>query len=289
MENGLTLLHDPAEGQLLILALMSGSGTNLEKILEKQKELEQQLGKDKAPYKVVGIFADTYDCRAIEIGTANNLPVRTIDIDKFYRARGRKDRRDDPDKTIRCEFDGKLVEATKDWGAKAAAYAGYMSLASPVLVNAYLGVNVHPGDLSVVDERIGKKAYIGGGHIPSKKAIKAGETQLRATTHLIERDLDQGRIFMLSAPLDVPFPEGFDMNNDDALTALAKECQNTLKVMGDWEIFPRTLQYIAEGKYARDNAGDLWFRGAKKFIPLAHGVEWIDDTYTHHCIRPRAD
>ncbi len=287
LENDLTLLHNPTEGQLLILALMSVSGTNLEKILENQKELEQQLGKGKAPYKVVGIFADTYDCRAIEIGTANNLPVRTIDIDKFYISRGWPDRKD-PDLILRPEFDRKLVEATKDWGAKVAAYAGYMSVASPVLVDAYIGVNVHPGDLSVIDKRTGKKIYIGGGHIPSKKAIKAGETQLRATTHMIERDLDQGRIFMLSAPLDVPFPEGFDVNNDEALTILAKECQNTLKVMGDWEIFPRTLQYIAEGRYARDCSGNLWFKTLKElgalrgFLPLTCGVEWTDKTYTRY-------
>lgn len=278
--NGLTLLHDPNEGQLLILALMSGGGTNLEKILEKQKELEQIHGKDKALYRIVGIFADTPDCRANEIRKANNLPVAIIDIDEFYRARGRKDRRDDPDKTIRCEFDERLIEATKGWGAKAAAYAGYMSVASPVLVDAYLGINVHPGDLTVIDERTGKKKYAGGGHVPSMKAIRAGETQVRGTTHLIEKELDGGRILMQSAALDIPFPENFDMNDEEALIALAKECQNTLKVMGDWEIFPRTLQYIAEGRYAQDANGNIFFRGNSSFIPAPKGIKFGDTSYS---------
>ncbi len=53
-----------------------------------------------------------------------------------------------------------------------------------------------------------------------------------------------------------------------AAAAVADDYQERLKRSGDWTIFPRTLQYIAEGRYAQDEEGNLFFDGN----PIPHGL-----------------
>lgn len=37
------------------------------------------------------------------------------------------------------------------------------------------------------------------------------------------------------------------------------EHQDRLKKIGDWVIFPKTLESIADGRYSQDEQGDLYF------------------------------
>jgi hypothetical protein len=41
----------------------------------------------------------------------------------------------------------------------------------------------------------------------------------------------------------------------------AADCQERLKVNGDWVIFPRVIRAIADGRYARDEFGNINFDG----------------------------
>jgi folate-dependent phosphoribosylglycinamide formyltransferase PurN len=254
-------LHDPLEGVLRVVGLMSGRGSNLQKILEWGEILRKERGK--ALYRVVAIFSDTFDSKASEIGKEFDIPVVIRDLKGFYARRGKSR----GDLKLREEFDRQTIEALSPFEASAAVYAGYMSIATQPLVDAYLGVNVHPADLSIEVE--GKRKYVGSHAV--RDAIAADETSLCSTTHLVESVVDGGRILMISPPLPVVREWSFDSKDHGtilAVAAAAQDYQERLKRAGDWIIFPRTLQYIAEGRYAQDEEGNLFFDGQ----PIPHGL-----------------
>jgi folate-dependent phosphoribosylglycinamide formyltransferase PurN len=256
-------LHDPAAGPLRLVGLMSGSGSNLRRILERRQALATERGR--APFEVVAIFSDSWNSRATELGREFDLPVVTRDIASFYAVRGRPRR----DLALRAEFDAATVAALRPFGATAAAYAGYMSVATAPLLEAFLGINVHPADLSI--ERDGRRRYTGDQAV--RDALVAGERELRSTTHIIEAVVDGGRLLAISPPVAVERPAGFDPADRGALRQLAAEHQERLKRGGDWVVFPRTLEWLAEGRIAADGAGALHFDGR----PIPRGVRLGDD------------
>lgn len=243
-----------------VVGLMSGSGTNLQKILEFQEQLRQEQGV--APYRVVAIFSDTAESKATVIGRAWDLPVITRDIDSFYKKRGAvKTVKTEEGRTLRTEFDLNTRAALQPYDARVAAYAGYMSAASGVLVNVYLGINVHPADLAILDAH-GERKYRGAHAV--RDAIHAGERELRSSTHIIAEEVDKGQILMVSAPLAIEFTPERSALVDHIVDAH----QTRLKELGDWKIFPQTLQELAEGRFAKDETGLLHFDGQ----PIPQGI-----------------
>lgn len=245
----LTKLHDPKNGQMQVAGLMSGSGSNIRKIIEYEKQLEREQGT--SPYHLAVIFSDSYNSNATEIGKDHDIPVITRDIKGFYSTRGKPRR----DLELRVEFDTETVKALAPFEATVAAYGGYMSIATAPLMEAFLGVNVHPADLSILEE--GKRKYTGSNAV--RDAILAGEEYLRSTTHLIEEEVDGGRILMVSKPHQVAKGENFDPNDKELVMKVADDNQNALKKIGDLVIFPRTLQFLADGRYLKNSKGVLFF------------------------------
>ena len=244
MAEKLTPLHDPGNGIMRIAGLMSGSGTNLRKIIENALH-----------YRVVVIFSDNIDSNALKIGKEYDLPVVVRDKKGFYKKRGKPLR----DMEVREEFDSETVKALSVYDCPVAAYAGYMSIASPVLVNAFLGVNVHPADLSIVNG-LGRRKYTGDHAVLD--ALVSGEREIRSSTHLITNQVDGGQILMISSPVLI--------NPDDLKTApnydTANRYQDKLKEIGDWVVFPRTLEDIACGRFSKDARGNLYY--GNEMIPF---------------------
>ena len=259
MTQHLKPLHDPKQGPLRVVGLMSGSGTNLRRILEHETRLEKERGE--SPFRVAVIFSDSSESKAVEIGRDYDLPVVIRDIRAFYQARGRKK----SDLSLRPDFDRDTVRALSSFEVSAAAYAGYMSVASPVLIQAFLGINVHPADLSI--EENGRRKYTGDHAVLD--AIRVGAKTVGSTTHLIEERVDYGRILIISPPVPVQIPAGADLANPETARQVAAENQNRLKEKGDWIIFPQTLEYLAEGRFAEDQQGLLYFDGK----PIPKGLK----------------
>jgi folate-dependent phosphoribosylglycinamide formyltransferase PurN len=250
--------HDPATGPLRVIALLSGSGSNLRRILEHRARLAADRGR--ATFDVVGLFSDAWDSRAAEIGREHDLPVLIRDIGAWYSRRGlpRKDL------DARREYDAETVRLLAPFEARAAAYAGYMSVATRPLVEAFLGINVHPADLSI--ETGGRRRFVGAHAV--RDAIRAGETALRSTTHLVEAEVDGGRLLAVSPPTAVTIPAGADPPDRETLRRISAEHQERLKEGGDWVVFPRTLEWLADGRFAQDESGRLHFDGR----PVPAGV-----------------
>lgn len=251
-------LHDPESGIMRVAGLMSGSGTNLRRIIENEERLARECGE--SPYRVVVIFSDCFDSKAVEIGKDYDIPVVTRDINAFYKRRGRPKK----DLSIRREFDNETVRALSSFNIKVAAYAGYMSIATPPLIKAFLGINVHPADLSVKID--GRRKYTGDHAVLD--AIREGERDISSSTHIIEEEVDQGRILMISRPMKVIISDGTDVEDSNAMIKVVDENQERLKEFGDWIIFPKTIEFIAAGRYSVDESGNLYFDNK----PIPEGV-----------------
>ena len=97
----------------------------------------------------------------------------------------------------------------------------------------------------------------------SQLSLQAGEKELRSSTHIVTDDVDCGPILMVSEPLQVNYPISHDI-----IDRMADHYQDALKETGDWMIFPMTLEFIAKGRYARDERGNLYFDNQ----PIPQGV-----------------
>jgi folate-dependent phosphoribosylglycinamide formyltransferase PurN len=245
-------IHDPAQGPLRAVALMSGSGTNVRRILEHGERIKSEEGR--ALFEVAAIFSDCFDSKAAEIGRDFDLPVISHDLAGWLKKQGvsRKDlkRRED--------FDRENVELLRPFAARVAIYGGYMSIASPTLIRAFLGVNVHPADLSVRDAS-GKRRWTGAHAV--RDAIAAGEPTISASTHLVIEEVDAGPLLMVSKPLPVEIEKGADLADSEALKKAAAYNQERLKEAGDWVIFPKTIEAIARGWFQRDENGAIYYQG----------------------------
>ena len=253
----LTKLYNPEQGTMRVAGLISGSGSNLRKIIEHQRELQIEGG---SPYDVVVIFSDNHKSNALEIGKDHDIPVVTRDIRAFYKTRGKPRR----DLTVRTEYDSQTVQILSSFNVDVAAYAGYMSIATEPLINAFLGVNVHPADLSITEGD--KRKYTGDNAV--RDAILSGEKQIKSSTHIIENRVDYGRILMISQPISVSLPGDFDRDNGEQFNSVSDQHQDRLKESGDWIIFPKTLEHLARGRYSQDEQGNLFFDSS----PIPFGI-----------------
>jgi len=238
---------------------MSGSGTNVRKIIEHQINLEKEKGE--SSYEVVVIFTDNPEkSNARIISEEYGIPLEYNDIKEFYEGKNIKNME------LREDFDLKTLGLIGPYKPDVIALAGYAWIVTEPIVSSYIVVNVHPGDLSMKTNS-GKRKYVGLHHRPPMKAILAGEKNLYSSSHILTKKLDMGPILVISRPLKVELPYGISLKdlkkreNKQFLVRLSKEHQDRLKRSGDWEIFPLTLQWIAEGRFAIDQRKNVYFDG----------------------------
>ena len=258
------LLFDPKRKPMHVACFMSGSGTNVRRIIEHQKKLEEERGE--SPYEVVLIFTDNAESNAEKIAEEYGIQFVINDVKKFYGDRDFKDMK------IREEYDKKSLELIETHDIDVIALGGYALILTEPLLTNYLIVNVHPADLSVTEK--GKRKYVGLHDIPPRKAILSGEKSLHSSTHIVTKDVDQGEILLISKPLKVELPARITLEdlkkpeNEQLLKKIAKEHQNKLKEVGDWRIFPLTLEWIAEGRFGIDEKRNIYLDG--KIITKGH-------------------
>jgi phosphoribosylglycinamide formyltransferase-1 len=68
---------------------------------------------------------------------------------------------------------------------------------------------------------------------------------------------------MISKPLKVELPEPLEqlLKDRDRLLLVVEDHQKRLKEVGDWNIFPRTIEMIAEGRFAFDEQNRVYMDG----------------------------
>jgi folate-dependent phosphoribosylglycinamide formyltransferase PurN len=260
----LTNLFNPADKgrPMRVAAFMSGSGTNIIRLIEREKTLKAQ--RSASPFNTVFSFSDRSDGRSSgeKIAWENGIPYFSFDIRVFHRMRGIRRSAEGPaGMAARKEFDtvaGRLINA---FDVDIIALGGYMSYTT-------LGpcVNVHPADLSLVASD-GKRRYVGDHAVLD--AIVAGEKVLRSSTLWTDQGVDTGPLLMVSAPVkvDLPSPLNELITDRNRLQEVVDLHQQRLKEAGDWRIFPATVEMIADGRFSLDQSGNVYVDG----IPSPEG------------------
>ena len=234
-----------------IACFVSGSGTNYERIYERDKN------------KNYFVCSNTSYCAGVKKARANghsttvldsNLYfIRTLDSEKIPR---RGTERDSYDIEL-CT----LMEQEIGGSPDLICLAGYDLWISDWMVDKYYPriLNVHPGDTT--------RGYKGLGWIPSANAILAGENEIRSTVFFVDKGDDTGPVLVQSKPVPVSqtawekdifeirdfasktntinfkdFNIAAENQNKNLLAqrleAISRDLQNKLKEEGDWVIYP---------------------------------------------------
>lgn len=254
----LSPIFDPEKspGPMKVAAFMSGSGTNIIKLIEREKDL---INKNKIPsFRVVFIFSDRSDgkCNGERIAHKNGIPYFSYDIRAFHKIRGIKRTALTPEGlAARREFDNVPAGLIKAFDIDIIALGGYMSYTT---LNRC--VNVHPADLSISDNS-GQRKYVGDNAV--RDAILGGEKSLRASTLWTDQGVDTGPLLIVSESLDIKLTESLDQlkKNEKRLMEVVDQHQERLKEIGDWKIFPKTIEMIAEGRFAFDEQMNIYVDG----------------------------
>lgn len=158
---------------LKIAVLVSGSGTNLQAILD--------AAADGLPVQVVLVVSSRPDAYGIERARSAGVPVLVMNRDRYA----------DP-----AAADAEIAEAARAAGAAFIVMAGYMRKVTPVLLSAFPDavVNLHPALLP---------SFKGAHAI--QDAFDAGVKVTGVTVHFANEDYDKGPIIAQRA---VPVLEG---------------------------------------------------------------------------------
>lgn len=245
-----------------VAAFMSGKGTNIIKLIEYERSLREREGA--SPFEVAFIFSDRSDglCAGEEIARKNGLPYFSYDIRSFHRFRSLKRTVRSPDGlAARKEYDSVAKGLIEAFEVDVIALGGYMSY-----ITLDRCINVHPADLTV---RLadGRRKYVGDHAVYD--AIAAGETSLRASTLWTDAGVDEGPLLMVSEPLAVGLPDSLEVLCKDKrrFFEVVEEHQSRLKRVGDWKIFPRTIEMVARGRFALDEKNLVYVDG----LPVPEG------------------
>ncbi len=264
-------LYDPVKGPMRVAGLMSGSGTNVIKIIEHQHALAASR---KPPYEVVVIFTDNKKSNARDIAQTSYLPFECDDIRDFYAGLNAEKR----GMSLRPAYFERVTRALEPYKPDLIVLGGFMRILTEPLLSAYLGINVHPADLSVTEG--GKRKYAGGKAVLDQ--ILAGEQQLRSSVHIVREKADDGEILVVSDALDVDIERAAEelycegrlsigmntiglnylrkLQHRKTAQMIANKHQGWLKEAGDWVVLPKAVEGIADGRFALCG-NDVYFDG----------------------------
>ena len=247
---------EKAHRPMRVAAFMSGSGTNIMKLIEREKRLKSREGS--SPFEVIFILSDRSDgaCAGEKIALENAIPYFSYDIRTFHQIRSLTRNVNTPEGLeARKEYDRVAKRLVETFNIDVIALGGYMSYTT---LNRC--VNVHPADLSVCLSN-GRRKYVGDNAVYD--AISAGENILRASTLWTDEGVDTGPLLMVSEPLPVELPDPLESLIKDKAKFLevVDEHQERLKVVGDWKIFPLTIEMISRGRFALDEKKRVYVDG----------------------------
>ncbi len=240
-----------------VAAFMSGSGTNIIKLIERQKALKDEEGL--SPFEVIFIFSDRSDgrCTGEKIAFQSGIPYFSYDIRRFHQMRFVKRTVLTPEGlAARKAYDRVPETLVRAFEIDVIALGGYMSYTTLSRC-----VNVHPADLSLRSSG-GQRTYVGDHAVYD--AVMAGEKTLRASTLWTDEGVDSGPLLMVSEPISVKLPdtpENLARHDHLDLLRMVEQHQESLKEKGDWKIFPRTIEMIARGRFGFDEDHRVYVDG----------------------------
>jgi folate-dependent phosphoribosylglycinamide formyltransferase PurN len=272
------LIYDPSKSgkKMTIVCFISGSGTNYREIVKRN------------PNHNYLVFTNRPDCSGVAIAKENKHEVITLSHVPYLREIRKKYGpgnvpRNCPER-IRYEQElCGLIETKLGNQPDLICLAGFDQLNTDWMIDRYSPrmINVHPGDTT--------KDYVGLHWIAQAMAILAGETELRSTLFIVDKNMDKGPVIVQSRPLNIiqalreleakgqqglleglkrikqfaidnhikayeVFREKADEEMINNTKFVCTSLMDVLKIKGDWEIYPFAVHdLIARGRVAIDN------------------------------------
>jgi phosphoribosylglycinamide formyltransferase-1 len=151
----------PATERLPVVVLISGSGTNLQAIIEAA-----------LPIEIRAVISNRAEAPGLERARRAGIPALYLDPKRY------------PD---RAAYDAALRELIDQQGAKLVVLAGFMRILGEAFVRHYEGrlVNVHP---SLLPKFRGLDTHA--------RCLAAGECEHGTTVHFVSPDLDAGPVII---------------------------------------------------------------------------------------------
>ncbi len=258
-----------------VAIFISGSGTNAEKILD------YWCNYDTDCYDIKLIFTDRPNTsNAKKLSVKFNIRLIENDIKAYYTKQGcnRVTIGTPEGKKIREEWTNGIREQLKPFAIDFALFAGFIPLTN--LTADFPCLNVHPGDLTYLKNS--KRHLIGLHTIPIERAILEGLKYLRSSVIIAmpyfesEDAMDNGPILGVSEKVTIDFmgkelselkkvyknrptvrPKG---GYQDSLEQIAVVNQESLKINGDWIVFPHVVSDFAKGKYGHDEKENQYYK-----------------------------
>jgi folate-dependent phosphoribosylglycinamide formyltransferase PurN len=264
---------DSPERRIRTAILLSGGGSNAEALLRYEKEHAL------CPYETVLIFTDAPESSKAEaLADEYGLPFAYNDLRKFYASRGEESiSLDSPRRRqLRDEWSEEIWSELQRNGIELVLLAGFIPLTN--LAAKVPCLNVHPGDLTVVDEQ-NRRILAGLHYLPVERAILDGHKSLRSSVIIVQpyeengkKDMDSGPVIGISRAVEINL-EGETISTlsavkdsrnhapyNDRLRSIAHNNIESLKISGDHVVFPRAAADFAAGFFAADESGSLFYR-----------------------------
>ena len=194
--------------KIRIAVLVSGNGTNLQALINAQKNKVIKNG------KIELVISNNSNAFALKRAEKSKIPFEIISKKECNKIE---------------EFEKKLKEILKSYKIELIVLAGFMSVLSKNFVKDYPKriINIHP---SLIPSFCGKNFY---GIKVHEEAIKRGVKITGATTHFVNEIIDGGAIIMQKA-VKV-------LDNDTA-----EKLQKRVMESAEWIILPKTVEKVCK-------------------------------------------
>lgn len=194
--------------KIRIAVLVSGNGTNLQALINAQKNKIIKSG------KIELVISNNSNAFALKRAEKSKIPFEIISKKECKKIE---------------EFEKKLKEILKSYKIELIVLAGFMSVLSKNFVKDYPKriINIHP---SLIPSFCGKNFY---GIKVHEEAIKRGVKITGATTHFVNEIIDGGEIIMQKS-VKV-------LDNDTA-----EKLQKRVMESAEWIILPKTVEKVCK-------------------------------------------
>ena len=198
-----------------IVVLVSGGGTNLQALIDAQKQGGIKNG------KITCVIASKPGVYALTRAEKAGIKTRVIERKQY------------PDSKA---FSVDLLAALREEEADLVVYAGFMTIVDRMVSDAfpYRMMNVHP---ALIPSFCGKGFY--GLHV-HEALLKSGVKVTGATVHFVNEVCDGGAIILQKA---------VDVQNGDTPESLQKRVMEE----AEWKILPKAVSLFCEDKIKIQN------------------------------------
>ena len=237
--NNIKPLFEHTNRHMNIAVFVSGSGTNLRAICDKQKELENKGEKQFGAVKIV--FTNVPNCVGTEIAKEYKIPVVSLSSKRFSENLNLNADSEE----LRRHFDAATITAVESiCKPDLIVLAGYRRKLSSLFYESYKNkiINLYPGDIT--------KEYLVSGIQAPIQALRNNESTIKATVYLEQDDTRFGIPIVQSEKVSL---KGDTENDIESINKKIRE-------QAEWIIFPYVVHnLIAKGRVGIDDKYRLNF------------------------------